>query len=201
MGSLLAIRLLAPAGRDARSPPARRLSGGVAVLAAAAWSLSGPLRARLVRARRRHHSARCVRPPELAPRARLPAPRPPAVVQVPFTARYAGRLTVEPVNEQGRLTVRIDGALSGATKDHLEILIHGIPLEDGGVAMEQSRVRMGTTTPLYRGEITSLNGTRLVAALRSTHQRLRVALTLRIRRDGSVAGLVRGTAPARSETA
>ena len=93
-------------------------------------------------------------------------------MHVPFTARYAGRLTVGPVNEQGRLTVRIDGALSGATKDHLEILIHGIPLQDGGVAMEQSRVRMGTTTPLYHGEITSLDGTRVVAALRSAHQRL-----------------------------
>jgi hypothetical protein len=127
--------------------------------------------------------------------------RPSAVVHVPFTARYAGRLTVDPMNEQGRVTVRIDGALSGATKDHLEILIHGIPLEDGGVAMEQSRVRMGTTTPLYHGEITSLSGSRLVVALRSTHQRLRVAVTLRIGRDGSVAGRVRGTAPSPEEAA
>ena len=89
---------------------------------------------------------------------------------------------------------RIDGALRGATKDHLEILIHGIPLEDGGVAMEQSRVRMGTTTALYRGEITSLHGTSLVAALRSPHQRLRVDLRLRIGRDGSVVGRAHGTA-------
>ena len=121
-------------------------------------------------------------------------------MHLPFTARYAGRLTIERVNEQGRLTVRIDGALSGATKDHLEILIHGIPLEDGGVAMEQSRVRMGTTTPLYRGEITSLHGTRVVAALRSAHQRLRIDLTLRIGRDGSVVGQVLGTRLSPTET-
>ncbi len=126
---------------------------------------------------------------------------PSAVVKLPFTARYAGHLTVQPVNDQGRLTVRIDGALSGVTKDHLEILIHGIPLEDGGVAMEQSRVRMGTATPLYRGEITSLSGTRVVAALRSAHQRLRIDLTLRIARDGSVVGRVHGTAPSPGETA
>ena len=90
--------------------------------------------------------------------------------------------------------MRIDGALSGATKDHLEILIHGIPLEDGGVAMEQSRVRMGTTTPLYRGEITSLDGTRVVAALRSPTSGCGSGSTLQIGRDGSVVGQVRGTA-------
>ena len=117
-------------------------------------------------------------------------------MHVPFTARYAGHLTVEPVNDRGRLTVRIDGALSGVTKDHLEILIHGIPLDDGGVAMEQSRVRMGTTTPLYEGEITSLDGTRLVAAVRSSRQRLRLGLVLRISRDGRVVGQVQGTASA-----
>jgi hypothetical protein len=121
---------------------------------------------------------------------------PTAVVHAPFTARYAGRLTVEPVNDRGRLTVRIDGALSGATRDHLEILIHGIPLEDGGVAMEQSRVRMGTTTPLYQGEITSLDGTRLVAAVRSPRPRLRLGLVLQIGRDGSVVGQVQGTTAA-----
>jgi hypothetical protein len=132
------------------------------------------------------------------PRVRglLAVVHPTAVVHAPFTARYAGRLTVEPVNDRGRLTVRIDGALSGATRDHLEILIHGIPLEDGGVAMEQSRVRMGTTTPLYQGEITSLDGTRLVAAVRSPRQRLRLGLVLQIGRDGSVVGQVQGTTAA-----
>ena len=85
---------------------------------------------------------------------------------------------------------------AASTTDHLEILIHGIPLEDGGVAMEQSRVRMGTTTPLYQGEITSLDGTRLVAAVRSPGRRLRLGLVLRISRDGGVVGQVHGTAAA-----
>ena len=40
-----------------------------------------------------------------------------------------------------------------------------------------------------------------VAALRSTNQRLRVDVTLRIGRDGDVAGRVRGTAPSSTETA
>jgi DMSO/TMAO reductase YedYZ heme-binding membrane subunit len=194
VGLLLTVRLLAPAGRGARRRPLAAGAAAVAVLTAAAWSLGGPFApgwstragGTTARAAIAASSPRLARP--------VTAALPPAVVQPPFTARYAGRLTIGRVNEQGRLTVRIDGALRGATKDHLEILIHGIPLEDGGVAMEQSRVRMGTTTALYRGEITSLHGTRLVAALRSPHQRLRVDLTLRIGRDGSVVGQAHGTA-------
>ena len=195
VGGLLAVRLLAPAGRDARARPLAAGAAALAVLAAAAWALGGPFApgwsaraggttARAAIARPRPQVARGVT-------SSLPSP----VVHAPFRARYAGRLTIGPLNEQGRVTVRIDGALSGPTNDHLEILIHGIPLDEGGVAMEQSRVRMGTATSLYRGEIVSLSGNRLVAALRSAHQRLRVDLTLRIARDGSVAGQVRGTAP------
>ena len=198
VGTLLAIRLLAPAGRDARPRPLAALAGGAAVVAAAVWSLGGPLAPGWsVRAGGTTARAAVAGP---HPARTAGAPRPSPVVHVPFTARYAGRLTVDPMNEEGRVTLRIDGALSGATKDHLEILIHGIPLEDGGVAMEQSRVRMGTTTPLYHGEITSLSGSRLVAALRSPDQRLRVAVTLRIARDGSVAGRVQGTPPSPEET-
>jgi Ferric reductase like transmembrane component len=193
VGTLLAIRLLAPAGRDARRRPLAAGAALVAVLGTAAWAFGGPLAPGWsARAggttrhagRTRAHTAAARR---VAPS--LPSP----VVHAPFTARYAGRVTVGQQNEQGRITVRIDGALSGATKDHLEILIHGIPLEGGGVAMEQSRVRMGTTTPLYRGEITSLSGNRVVAALRSAHQRLRVDLTLQIGQDGTVVGDVQGT--------
>jgi hypothetical protein len=195
VGLLLAVRLLAPAGREARRRPLAAGAAAVAVLAAAAWSLGGPFapgwsaRAGGTTAR----AAIAASAPRPARPAASPAPAP-AAVRLPFTARYRGRVTIGQVNEQGRLTVRIDGALSGATKDHLEILIHGIPLDDGGVAMEQSRVRMGTTTALYHGEITSLDGSRLVADLRSQHQRLQVDLTLRIRRDGSVVGRAHGTA-------
>ena len=182
VGSLLAVRLLAPAGQNAVRRPLVAGAAAAAVLAVGAWSLGGPFAAGWsARAGGTSVDAAVASPAaSVAPR---PAGRPPtAVVHVPFTARYAGRLTVEPVNDRGRLTVRIDGALSGVTRDHLEILIHGIPLDDGGVAMEQSRVRMGTTTPLYEGEITSLDGTRLVAAVRSPRQRLRLGLVLRISR-------------------
>ncbi len=195
VGTLVVIRLLAPAAKGDRPRPVAAGAAAAAVLAVAAWSIGGPLppgwsgRAggSPTRAASGRASARVVPPASTS--------LPPAAVHPPFTARFAGRLTAGPLNDAGLLTVRIDGALSGPTKDHLEILIHGVPLDDGGVAMEQSRVRMGTATPLYHGEITSLDGTRLVAALRSSHQRLRVAVALRIAQDGTVAGQVRGTAP------
>jgi len=195
VGSLLAVRLLAPSGRDARRRPLVAATAGIALLAVTSWAVGGPF-APGWSARAGGATARAAIAAQ--PRtARTAATRTPsAIVRAPFTAGYAGRLTVEPVDEQGRLTLRIDGALSGATKDHLEILIHGVPLEDGGVAMEQSRVRMGTTTALYRGEITSLDGTRLVAAVRSPRQPLRLGLVLRIGRDGTVVGQVHGTASA-----
>jgi hypothetical protein len=102
-------------------------------------------------------------------------------------------VTVQPVDEAGRVTIRIDGALRGATRDHLEIYLRGVPLEDGGVQMEQSRVRMGVATPVYQGEIVGLRGSRMVAALRSTSRRLRLAITLDLTGEGAVRGSVRGT--------
>lgn len=114
-------------------------------------------------------------------------------VRLPFGARFAGRATIAPVDETGRETIRIDGALHGATRDHLEIYLRGVPFDDGGVAMEQSRVRMGTTTALYQGEIVGLRGSELVASVRSTTRRVRLVISLTLARDGSVSGSVQGS--------
>jgi hypothetical protein len=193
VGSLLAVRLVAPAGAASRPRPALAAAAALAVVAGGLWSVGGPFAGNWgARAGgRRPKPVRVVR--VAAPRTveRLPA----AVVRPPFTATFAGKLTAEPVDAEGRVTIRIDGALSGVTRDHLEILIRGVPLEDGGVAMEQSRVRMGTSTPLYRGTITALSGARLVVALHSRRQSVRLGVRLRILDGGHVAGLVRATAP------
>jgi hypothetical protein len=97
------------------------------------------------------------------------------------------------MDQNGRITVRIDGALSGGTRDHLEILLHGRALDDGGVLMEQSRVRMGTTSAFYQGKVTALHETALVAAVRSPRQRLLLAIDLSLTTDGEASGSVRGT--------
>ena len=196
VGTLLAIRLVAPAGQGSRPRPLVAVAAAAGVVLAALWAVNGPLaRGWSARAGGSHSVRSAVSAPaRRLSRVRIAAPATQAVVHPPFSARFSGRLTVQPVDAAGRLTVRIDGALAGGTRDHLEILIHGVPLDDGGVAMEQSRVRMGTTTALYQGSVVALRGTRLVVALRSPRQRVRLAVSLRIDRDGRVEGAVHGTA-------
>ena len=111
----------------------------------------------------------------------------------PFGATFAGRVTIRSAEESDSETIRIDGALRGGTRDHLEIYLRGVPLETGGVALQQSRVRMGTVTPFYQGEIVGLRGSDLVASVQSTTRRLRLLISLSLAGDGSVTGTVHGT--------
>ncbi len=189
---LLGARLLVPVGRDRVRRPL--LASGVvaSALAAGMWAASGPLAphwgARAGGSRRDQTRLRA------APAAQPVVQRPlGGAVHAPFSTRFAGRLAVGSVDGAGRVTVRIDGALRGTTSDHLEILLRGVPLDGGGVAMEQSRVRMGRETPLYQGEIVELRGGRMVALVRSPRQSLRLFIDLQLASDGRVAGVVRGS--------
>ncbi len=191
VGSLLVLRLLRPAGGARTTRPGLAALTGAATLLVAIWAAAGPLAA--------HWGARAggARPTRVA--APVATPRPGVAhavasrVDPPFAARFRGLVSVSSVNDAGRLTVRIDGALSGPTRDHLEILLHGVPLEDGGVAMERSRVLMGAQTALYQGEVTRLEGRRLIADVRSPRQQLRLSIDLRLDRQGHALGTVRGT--------
>ena len=169
--------------------------GGGVILLTAAWAVAGPLaahwgaRAGGISGNRAAISARVGR--------RLPAKVTRAgfgTVRTPFRAKFNGTMDVQPVDAAGRVTIRIDGALRGDTRDHLEIYLQGVPLEDGGVAMERSRVRMGAQTALYHGRIVGLRGSQLVAALHSSGQGFRLAVDLDLSRaDGVVTGAVVGT--------
>jgi ferric reductase like protein len=188
-------RLLVPAGSGAQPRPLLAAGTAAGVIAFSAWATTGPYAAHWGS----HGGGKHAPPAQVvaAPPARVPAVRrrqPSPVVVPPFTASFAGRVLVSPVNENGRVTVRIDGALAGATHDHLEILLHGVPTEDGGVMMEQSRVRMGTTTPLYQGTVTALHGSVLIASVRSPRQHLRLGIALQLTGNGQATGRVRGAA-------
>jgi hypothetical protein len=189
-------RLLVPAGSRGQPRPALAIAAGVAALGVAAWAFSGPYAAGWGKHVR---TAQAVAATTAATPTATQARAPSAIVHLPFRARFVGRVQVAPVNETGRVTVRIDGALAGATRDHLEILLHGVPLQDGGVLMEQSRVRMGTTTPLYEGTVTGLRGTVLTALLHSPRQHLRLGINLQLTPDGRAKGRVRGTSVASSQ--
>lgn len=195
VGALAARRLLAPAARGHRRRPVLATGGAVLVLMTAAWAIIGPLaphwgvRAGGIAGNHAVASARVAR--------RLPATIAHAglgAVRTPFRATFNGTIDVQPVDPAGRVTIRVDGALRGGTRDHLEIYLRGVPLEDGGVAMERSRVRMGAQTALYRGSIIGLRGPELVAMLHSPRQGVRLAIDLDLSRsDGIVNGRVVGT--------
>ena len=201
VGALAARRLLVPAARGQRRRPALAAAGGGLVVLTAMWAVAGPLaahwgaRAGGVSGDRALVSTRVGRtqPAKIA-RARSGA------VETPFRASFSGTMDVQPVDAAGRVTIRIDGALRGGTRDHLEIYLQGAPLIDGGVEMERSRVRMGAEAALYHGEIVGLRGSQLVASLHSAGQDLRLAVDLDLSRaDGVVSGTVLGTSTVRRE--
>lgn len=195
VGGLAARRLLVPVAQGQRRRPALAALGGLAVAGLVVWTAAGPLAP--------HWGARAGGRPGnraalAAARARVKATAPArtvvsGAVATPFNASFVGRLTLRPPDESGRVTVRIDGALRGGTKDHLEIYLWGLPLADGGVEMQQSRVRMGAATPLYQGQVVGLQGSQMVATVRSSARRLRLAISLNVGGDGLVSGSVRGT--------
>ena len=189
VGGLTARRLLVPVTRSDRSRPMAAAFTGLAVAGVVTWAVAGPLAA--------HWGVR-TGVATAAAGASVPVGSTQAadsgLVRAPFAATFAGRATVSEANDVGLVTVRIHGALRGGTSDHLEILVHGSPLADGGVEMQASRVSLGAATPLYTGRIVKLNGRQLVAAVSSSTDRLRLRISLRFGSDGSAHGTVRGTA-------
>jgi DMSO/TMAO reductase YedYZ heme-binding membrane subunit len=194
VGALAGRRLLVPVARGQRRRPVLAAVGGGLLVVAAAWTVAGPLAAhwgaRAGGTSGNHQASAQARRDVSAGAAR---PRLGAV-DTPFRADFSGSVNIQPMDSAGRVTIRIDGALRGGTRDHLEIYIQGIPLQQGGVAMQQSRVRMGAETALYEGEIVGLHGSQLVASLHSNTQDIRLAIDLDLSRpDGVVTGSVLGT--------
>lgn len=191
VGGLTARRLLVPVSASQTPRPVLAALGAAVVVSVAIWSSVGPLASHWgARAGGEPGDRQAVGPPVVA---RALSPVPSGEVATPFGATFAGRVTIRSAEESDSETIRIDGALHGGTRDHLEIYLRGVPLETGGVALQQSRVRMGTATPLYQGQIVGLRGSDLVASVQSTTRRLRLLISLSLAGDGSVTGTVHGT--------
>ena len=194
VGGLTARRLLVPVARTDRRRPVGAALTGVAVVGVALWTAAGPLAAHWgVTVHRKRAALTAVSPPV---RRSLRPAKPSlgtGVVHTPFVATFSGTTSVSQADNVGLVTVRIHGALHGGTSAHLEILVHGVPLGDGGVSMQASRVLLGTATPLYTGTITKLDGTRVIASLASSSQRLRLDIVLRLNSDGTAQATVHGT--------
>jgi len=110
-----------------------------------------------------------------------------------FNASLSGSIRQDPGPGPGLVAVKIATSFNGPPSGQLHIEIDGQPLGEGGVSLRSSRVALGSasTPAIYRGRIVALNGSRLLASVRSGDGHslsLQVALAV-----DSGAGTVSGT--------
>jgi Ferric reductase like transmembrane component len=111
----------------------------------------------------------------------------------PFNASMSGSIKQGSGPGPGLVAVKIATSFSGPPAGRLDIEIDGQPVGGGGVSLRSSHVTLhSTSTPaIYRGRIVALNGSRLVASVRSSDGHslsLQVALAV-----DTGAGTVSGT--------
>ena len=120
----------------------------------------------------------------------------------PFEVSLSGGIKQGSGPGPGLVAVKIATSFSGPPAGRLDIEIDGRPVGEGGVSLGSSHVtlRSTPTAAVYRGRIVALNGSRMVASVRSSEGHglsLQVALAV-----DAGAGTVSGTlsaAPATSE--
>jgi hypothetical protein len=111
--------------------------------------------------------------PALAASSRFPA-----ALALPFTAHVAGRLT----QTNTATGVTVDISLADTSGRAFAIRIVGQPSVDGGVAMTDSLVRVGTSRhpAVYRGRIVGLAGGNVTASLSDGRHQARLNAVLNI---------------------
>jgi DMSO/TMAO reductase YedYZ heme-binding membrane subunit len=178
-------------------PAGTRVLAGAALLlvplATLAWYSTGP--------GKRGWAARAGTPVSLLPQTAVAsaatlrtvraAPHKAASAPPPYNAALRGRLTSSQTSS-GLVVVDIRGHTKRPAGGVLWIRIQGQPVDNGGVAMTASGASYGppSAPSQYIGKIVSLQGTRLVLALRGPSRRLSLRVNLRI--DG-VSHRVTGT--------
>jgi hypothetical protein len=140
-------------------------------VAAAAWTISGPLHPGW--ARRAGTPAALLGPQSPPTSAASTAPAGPSARPwpLPFTSRFEGTQQQTGPDNSGLVTVIIDGAFRGAQSGQLRVVLTGEPVEGGGVQLTGSQVALGpgSSPSEYRGHVTQLQGGTLVAALADGH--------------------------------
>jgi sulfoxide reductase heme-binding subunit YedZ len=173
---------------EARSGPgAVRLAAGVAALAVpaaiAVWAAGGPLASGWARRAGTPSRLLASRVPAAAAATTAPTSALPAT---PFQAPVRGTFSTSVPASDGLVTVGLSANADGGAKGLLHVVIKGVPLENGGVQMTTSSVSFGppASPRAYSGEIVSLAGSRLVAAVQDA-QGDALDLTLVLRLDSS----------------
>ncbi|NUS57848.1 MAG: hypothetical protein HOV66_23790 [Streptomycetaceae bacterium] len=158
-------RLAAGWPDHARTRLVAAATGAVVVVAAFAWAVTGPLRP--------GWAARAGTPAVLPARAQAGAvsgasaePAASGVLpKLPFHTSVSG--TVRSSDSDSR-TARVALSGTGADPVAFEIVIDGVPAEDGGVTMTGSQVAFGPSSQprLYTGHVTRLDGGTIQASVR-----------------------------------
>jgi hypothetical protein len=206
VGGLLAARLL----RTRAAQSAGLVAAGLAalLLVGTVWAATGPFRPGWNRRANNGNGSGARVALATAP-ALAAGPAPARARQAPgdpfrggFRGSLVGRLRTSGPDAFGAVTVRIGTTVDGgAARGLLEVVLHGPPTEEGGVAITDSRVLLGPDPrrPLYTGQLTSLAGndmTALVARAGSGRSlRLHIVLT------GIAGGRVSGRVAAEPSTA
>jgi hypothetical protein len=106
----------------------------------------------------------------------------PVVPASGFTAQVSGSVSQGQLGG-GLAGVKIALTVSGQPLSRLSVDLQGQPLQGGGIQMTSSTVTLGTSSDpgLYRGTVTSLEGTNIAASVRNpTGHTVHLALALQI---------------------
>lgn len=175
---------------EAREGPAAvRVAGGVVALALpvaiAVWAAGGPLASGW--AHRAGTPARLLAAPAVGSRTvASTSPRVAPLPAVPFQAPIQGTFSTSEPGSDGLVTVAMRAAAAGGSKVLVNVVLRGVPLEDGGVQMTASSVTYGPRAApgVYSGSIVSLEGQRLVASVQDVRGHA-LDLTLLLHLDSS----------------
>jgi sulfoxide reductase heme-binding subunit YedZ len=151
-----------------------------APLAILTWFVVGPLRP--------GWAARAGTPASLLGTGAAPPAAGTANLTPPFNAALAGTVVEGNPDAKGSVTVTIDGRLSAGASGHLHMVLQGPSDGQGGVRMTNSAVTLGPSAQsvTYRGQITRLGGTRVVAALTGVNGRpLTLSVSMQIDSAGT----------------
>ncbi|NNN20800.1 MAG: hypothetical protein HKL80_02195 [Acidimicrobiales bacterium] len=116
------------------------------------------------------------------------------LISTPFSANFTGTVSTSQQNSQGYVTVSIKGSLSLAGSPILSLSITGIPSESG-VEMVSSSVTLGS----YKGIITNLSGTQVIAKLTGSNgNKIQMTSNFQLQQNSSQAsGTVSGVSVSR----
>lgn len=208
IGALLMIRLLEPSTAKGRKHPAIASMVGIATLALAIWTASGPLQTgwSVIANNGQGSGARIALAASHQAQSTTNSKNP---YSTPFTASLQGMASQSGPDANGLVSLQLNTQLSGGPGGYLTIVLQGQNSGDdggGGLAISATQVTMGqsVTTPLYAGHVNNLSDSNnlLMTALlkRPGSNALQLNIDLQISNNNQITGQVQGTPTSGSNT-